>query len=147
MNNFLNKAIEIASSYDVSTPVNGLVLYSVSFLPSKENREKAFQFVKEHKATMTIENTACGSKLLEIGLNEKNNGLTEDEISLVWEIASKRMIEKASGEITAFVDGADARSIFCKVELISILKNPLITVINNEEKHTFASKYFKPVFE
>ncbi len=67
--------------------------------------------------------------------------------ALVWEIASKRMIEKASGEITAFVDGADARSIFCKVELINILKNPLITVINNEEKHTFASKYFKPVFE
>ena len=37
------KALSIAKSYDVSTQDNSLVLYSVTNLPTKANREKAFE--------------------------------------------------------------------------------------------------------
>ena len=57
MNQIFNDAMEVAKTYDVSTPENGLVLYSVSFLPSKENRDKAFEYVRNHPGSVTIENT------------------------------------------------------------------------------------------
>ena len=44
MNKFFDDAVTVAQTFDVSTPKNGLVLYSVSFLPTKENRDKAFAF-------------------------------------------------------------------------------------------------------
>ena len=142
MNQIFDDAMEVAKTYDVSTPENGLVLYSVSFLPTKENREQAFQYVKDHSGFVTIENTLCGSKLVEMSLTDKGN-LTDEEVASIWATASERMIKTAKGNITAFVDGANPRSVFCRVELVNILENPLITTINGEDKHLFASKYIK----
>ena len=142
MNQIFNDAMEVAKTYDVSTPENGLVLYSVSFLPTKENRDKAFDYVKNHQGTATIENTLCGAKLVEMDLSSKDNNLSNDDIALIWATASKRMIEKARGEVTAFVSGADPRSVFCRVELTNIIENNFIATINGEDKHSFASKYF-----
>ena len=142
MNQIFNDAMEVANTYDVSTPENGLVLYSVSFLPTKENRDKAFGYVKNHPGTATIENTLCGAKLVEMDLSSKDYNLSNDDIALIWATASKRMIEKARGEVTAFVKGADPRSVFCRVELTNIIENDFITKVNGEDKHSFASKYF-----
>lgn len=141
MNQIFNDAMEIASTYDVSTPENGLVLYSVSFLPTKENRDKAFEYVRNHPRSVTIENTLCGAKLVEMDLSNKDSNLSNDDIALIWATASKRMIEKAKGEIIAFVKNADPRSVFCRIELDNILKNDFITTINGEEKHSFAAKF------
>ena len=51
------------------------------------------------------------------------------------------MIAKASGNITVFVDGADARSVFRSVELPAILQNPNIDSINGKDKNKFAKTY------
>lgn len=138
MNDLYIKAMKVASSLDVSTSKDCLVLYSVSFLPTKENRDKAFAYVASHKGAEMIEHTACGAKLIEMGLGSSGICLSEDEVADIWKEASRRMIAKASGNITVFVDGADARSVFRSVELPAILQNPNINSINGKDKNSFA---------
>ncbi|MDO5386789.1 MAG: hypothetical protein Q4F75_05905 [Pseudomonadota bacterium] len=137
------KAFRVAQDYDVSTPENSIVLYSVSFLPTKENRENAFNYVKSHPERMMIEHTDCGAKLVEMGLLSSDCGLSNDEISDIWSIASKRFIEAAKGDVVAFVKGADPRSVFRTQELPSILNNEHISTINGENKFNFAKKFSK----
>ncbi|MBQ7285254.1 MAG: hypothetical protein IJW72_03270 [Alphaproteobacteria bacterium] len=141
MNKFFDDAVTVAQTFDVSTPKNGLVLYSVSFLPTKENRDKAFAFVKDNIGVKTIEDTPCGKKLVELGFASSDLPLTQDMIAEVWAIASDRMIKSAEGNVIAFVDGADSRSVFCRVELPNILKNDKIVTINGEDKYLFAKKF------
>ena len=92
---------------------------------------------------MVIEHTDCGAKLVEMGLLSSDSGLTPDEIAEVWSIASKRFISEAKGSVTAFVNNADPRSLFCRMELPNILTNPKLTSINGIEKHEFAKMFFK----
>lgn len=142
MDNLIAKAKEIAKTYDVSTKPDGAVVYSVSFMPTDENKKQAISFVKEHPITKMLDDTPCGKALIELGLDGKVNEVPE-EITSVWRTASLRYIAAASGNIHAFVKGADERSTFCTTELSEILKNPQITHINNIEKENFASS-FKP---
>lgn len=141
MNSLFSDALKIAKHYDVSTPENSLVIYSVSYQPTKENRDKAFQYVADNPGSMMIEHTPCGAKLVEIGMASSDSGLTEEEEVLVWKEASKRMIDEASGNVTAFVNNADKRSVFCSLELPAILQNPRIKTINNQDKIEF-SRHF-----
>lgn len=138
MNNLYMQAMNVARSFDVQTPENSVILYSISFLPSKKNRDDAFEYVAKNKDMMMIEHTACGSKLVEMGLCSSDTGLSDDEVSDIWSVASKRFIENASGNIVAFVNGADKRSVFLKMELPTILNNPKIININNIDKYEFA---------
>ena len=124
------KAFRIAQDYDVSTPKDSAVLYSVSYLPSKENRDNAVEYVRRHPGKMMIEHTDCGAKLVELGLSSRA-------------IASKRFIEAATGDVTAFVKGADPRGVFRKQELPSMLENTNITSINGENKFNFAKRFEK----
>ena len=48
---------------------------------------------------------------------------------------------EAKGEVTAFVNNADPRSVFCKMELPNILTNPNLTKINGMDKHEFARQF------
>lgn len=137
MDDLLKKALQVAKNYDVTTPKDSLVLYSVSFLPTKENRDKAFAYTAEHPGSMMIEHTPCGAKLVEMGLASSASSLSDEDVALVWKEASKRLIDQASGNITAFVAGADARSVFVSMELPSILANPEITTINQLPKAKF----------
>lgn len=141
MKQLFNEAMAVAKSYDVSTPKDGLVLYSVSFLPTKENQEHALEFVRQHPQSMVIEHTPCGLKLIDMGLAGSDCGLTPSEMAEIWGVASARMIQNASGAIHAFVKNADARSVFCSIELPNILRNPHITTINGEDKHIFAKHF------
>lgn len=141
MNNLFADALKIAKSYDVSTPENSLVVYSVSYQPTKENRDKAFQYVAENPGSMMIEHTPCGAKLVEIGMASSESGLTQEEEVLIWKEASKRMIDEASGNVTAFVNNADKRSVFCSLELPAMLNNPRIKTINKQDKIAF-SRHF-----
>ena len=141
MKNLFAKALQVARSYDVSTPENGAVLYSVSYLPTKENRDKAFAFATAHPDKMVIEHTDCGAKLVEMGLSSNDSGLTADEVADVWCVASQRFIKAAAGEVTAFVDNADPRSVFRRMELPNILENPRLTTINGIDKLEFAGKF------
>lgn len=141
MSKLYQKAIEAARTLDVQTPEDSVVVYSVSYLPSKENREKAFDYVTKNSGKMVIEYTDCGAKLVELGLSSSDSGFSDDEKADIWSIASKRFINSAKGEVVAFVKGADPRSVFCTQELPTILANPNITRINGEDKYKFAEKF------
>lgn len=141
MNEIYDMAMAVASREDVSTLPDMLVLYSVSFLPSKKNKEQAFAFLEANPGTMMIDQTAAGKKLIELGLERNDCGLSDQEIAAVWSVASKRLIDQAAGNITAFVEKADPRSVFRSQELPEILSNPRIKTINGEDKFAFASQF------
>lgn len=132
------EAVNIAQTYDVSSPMNSVVLYSVSFLPTKQNKFNALDYIKNNKYKMLIDDTICGKKLIELGLDDGTSGLPDNEVREVWQVASKRFIMEAKGEVRAFVNGADPRSVFISVELPLLLQNPNITTINDIGKIEFS---------
>lgn len=135
-------AMDVARNGDVRTPVDSLVLYSISFLPTAENKERAFAFLKNNSGSMMIDQTPAGRKLIEIGLLESDLcGLPQEEIAEIWKVASKRLIEQASGNITAFVEKADPRSVFRVQELPELLKNPHVKTVNGIDKFEFARQF------
>ena len=142
MGNMLyEQALEIAGTCDVKTPKDSVVLYSISYLPTTENRDKAFAYVKAHPQAKMIEDTTCGKKLVELGIGYHETGLSAEEIAHIWAVASRRCISGIRGDVTAFVDGADSRSVFRTVELPLLLENDKVEKINGIEKHQFAARF------
>lgn len=142
MDDFYDTALEVAKTYDVETKPDSLVLYSVSFLPTKENKLNAFEYVKGHPGSVMLDHTPCGVKMIDLGLENGRCNLKEDEIAYLWKVASKRLLEQASGNVTAFVKNADERSVFRSMELPTILANDKIKTINKMDKHKFAKENF-----
>ena len=142
MNNVLyRQALDVAGTYDVSTPKNSVVLYSITNQPTTENRDKAFAYVKQHPSAHMIEDTVCGKKLVELGVGYHEVGLSKDEIAHIWSIASRRFISNVEGEVMAFVNNADEKSVFRMIELPLLLDNPKVTKINKMDKHKFAKTF------
>lgn len=142
MNKLLyEQALEIAGAYDVKTPKDSVVLYSISYLPTTENRDRAFAYVKANPKARMIEDTTCGKKLVELGIGYHETGLSAEEIAHIWAVASRRFIAGIRGNVTAFVDGADARSVFRTVELPLLLENDKVQKINGIDKHQFAARF------
>ena len=142
MDDFYDNALAVAKTYDVSTKPDSLVLYSISFLPTKENKIQAFEYVKSHPGTVMLDHTPCGIKMMDMGLENGRCDLQEEEIAYLWKVASKRLLENASGNITAFVKNADERSVFRSMELPTILANENIKTINGQDKFEFAKQNF-----
>lgn len=142
MDDFYDNALAVAKTYDVSTKPDSLVLYSISFLPTKENKIQAFEYVKSHPGSVMLDHTPCGIKMMDMGLENGRCDLKEDEIAYLWKVASKRLLEGASGNITAFVKNADERSVFRSMELPTILANENIKTINGQDKFEFAKTNF-----
>lgn len=142
MDDFYDNALAVAKTYDVSTKPDSLVLYSISFLPTKENKIQAFEYVKSHPGTVMLDHTPCGIKMMDMGLENGRCDLQEEEIAYLWKVASKRLLESASGNITAFVKNADERSVFRSMELPTILANENIKTINGQDKFEFAKQNF-----
>jgi hypothetical protein len=138
--NKIKKAYEIAYNYDVYSAPDSVVLYSVSYLPNKDNKIKAYEYIKTHKNCITLDDTECGKNLIELGL-ETDFKAPKEELMKIWAIASERFIMSASGNVTAFVENADPRSTFRKVELPNLLKNDKVKSINGENKFVFAEKF------
>ena len=141
-NTDLIKGLQIARSYDVSSKENSLVVYSISFQPTQINWEKAFNYIKNNPDKIMIEHTECGAKLVEMGF-ENIKTLNQEDIMTIWGEASRRFIAAASGNVTAFVEGADPRSVFITVELPNILQNKNIKTVNNIDKYEFAKQFAK----
>lgn len=142
MQKLIDTGLKIAETFDVSTNKGCAVVYSVSYMPHEENKIKARKFIENNNEVKMLDDTPCGQALIDLGLEGKVNDVAE-EITKIWKIASSRYIASASGNITAFVDGADERSTFCTTELSDIIKNPNITHINHVEKNIFYQN-FKP---
>ena len=136
----INKALFIAQNEDVSTCSDCVVLYSISFMPNEKNKLLAQEYLRQNINAKILDDTPCGKSLIALGLNGKVNEVGE-EINKVWRIASKRFIEQASGNITAFVEGADERSTFYTTELKEILENDKILTINKIDKFEFYKKF------
>lgn len=140
MTNLLHKAYEIAEKEDVSTLPDRAVVYSVSYMPDSENKKRAEDFVKSTPGARMLDDTPCGRALIALGLDGRVDEVGE-EITKIWKLASSRYIGAASGNINAFVDGADERSTFCSTELHEIINNPKITSINGIAKTVFAQNF------
>lgn len=136
--NLYKQAVNIAKTDNVDSLPDTVVLYSVSFLPTMENKDMAFRYMSENPASMTIEKTECGRNLLKLGFDFD---ILPDEdkatAANIWKIASSRFIKSASGNVTAFVKNADKRSVFRSVELPEIMSNPKIRTINGIDKFDF----------
>ena len=141
MKSLFLEGLKVAKTYDVCTPKDSLVVYSVSFLPNKKNRDDAFAYVNANRGKMMIEHTPCGAKLVEMGFASSDTGLNDDDVALIRKEASKLLIDEASGNITAFVDNADPRSVFCSMELPALLGNSAVTTVNGIDKFEFAKNF------
>ncbi len=143
--NLLRIAVEVAGTADVSSARDSVVLYSVSYQPTTVNKDRALAFLKDNPKMIMIDDTACGKKLIEFGLEDAGveNEHDRQKIAEVWRLASHRFIEAASGNVTAFVDNADPRSVFLSEELPTILQNSKILTINGIDKFQFASQFDK----
>lgn len=142
MDEFYEEAMNVAKTYDVSTKPDTLVLYSISFLSSKENKIEAFDYVEKHPGAMMLDHTPCGIRMMDMGLENGRCHLKENEIAYLWKVASRRLLEGAAGNITAFVKEADDRSVFRSMELPTILANSNIKTINGIDKAEFAKTAF-----
>ncbi len=138
--NKLEEAYKIAANEDVSTPQDKVVLYSISYLPTRQNKDNALEFLKNNPDFYTLDDTPCGKKLISLGL-ETGNDCPNSELLKVWAIASERFIAAASGNVTAFVENADPKSTFVSVELPHILQNDKIKLINGTDKFIFAKNF------
>lgn len=142
MDDFYDQALNVAKTYDVTTKPDTLVLYSISYLPTKENKLQAFEYVKEHPEATVLDYTPCGGQMIDMGLENGRTDLSVEEVAYLWKVASRRMLEAASGNIMAFVKNADERSVFRSMELPTILANPNIKTINGQDKQEFAKENF-----
>ena len=139
MQKLYEQAMRAATEEDVSTPPDSLVLYSISYQPTEENKNKAFAYLQKNPQAMMIDQTPCGRKLIALGMLE--DSLPKEQITEVWRVASRRLIASAEGNITAFVDNADKRSVFRREELPGLLKNPKVKTINGMDKFVFAARF------
>ena len=141
-NAIFEQGIKVAQTFDVSTKENSVVVYSISYQKTTQNRDNAIAFIKKNPHRMLIEHTECGAKLVEMGF-EGTNTLNCEDIKTIWAIASRRFINAAKGDIVAFVDNAHPKSVFMSVELPNILQNNNIKTINGIDKHIFAKQLLK----
>ncbi len=90
-----------AKSLDFSTKEDGAVFWS-----GDGNMEAAQKWAAANGKT-TLEQTAGGSYLNDLNLfDSANSGLTGKQAADVWNIASQRFAEGASGEVYVFQEGA-----------------------------------------
>ena len=134
------QAWHIAQTEDVSSLRDSIVLYSISYLETDQNKRNALQYVATHTGSIMLDQTPCGQKLIALGL-EGDHKIPDTEIMKIWSVASARFIAAASGDVKAFVDCADKRSIFVTTELPQILKNQQISKINGIDKKVFAERF------
>lgn len=127
----------VAETFDVSTPKDGLVMYSISFLKNDENKRKALDFVADYDGKMLLEQTKCGETLEALGFFDDPEKFETQMRDEVWRIFLERGIAAASGNVTVFADGADMRGKFVDVCVKALLANDLITTINDFDKFDF----------
>ena len=136
-------AVETAGTEDVKSAPDTVVLYSVSYQPTTQNKDAALAFMRANPQMVMIDDTVCGRRLIELGFDWSVIDNDHDRIKAaeIWRLASRRFIDCASGNVTAFVDNADPRSVFRSEELPAILRNPKILTINGVDKFAFASRF------
>ena len=88
MEDIIGKAWRIAKGGDVSTAPDGAVVYSVSYMPTSENKTKAQTFVRQNKTAKMLDDTPCGKALIDLGLDGRVDEVGE-EITKIWRLSTK----------------------------------------------------------
>ncbi len=141
--NLFRVAVEVAGTEDVKSAPDTIVLYSVSYQPTTANKDAAQAFMRANPQAVMIDDTPCGRRLIELGFDWEQIDNDHDRVRAaeIWRLASRRFIDCAAGNVMAFVDNADPRSVFRSEELPAILRNPQILTINGIDKLVFASRF------
>jgi hypothetical protein len=132
----IQSGFEIALFGDVSTARNGAVFFSGRTPGGLANADLAGSFANQ-TAKDILNFTPAGHQLGELNLYPRlaldSNGVVvpryASETSRVFEIASQRYAEAASGTVFVFTNGAPQNSIFTRVELPTLRANPNVTDI------------------
>lgn len=132
--------LHIAETFSVKTEKDQAVLYSISYQLTAKNKNMAYEYVKTHFGAQTLDDTPCGKELCNQGYASTMD-IAPDELKKIWYTASERFIAAASGNITAFVENADKRSTFCRIEAPAILKNAQIKTVNGVDKFVFLKDF------
>jgi RHS repeat-associated protein len=122
---------------DFSTGKDQAVFWSGN--NTRTNMEVAQNWAKAN-GKMTLEQTRGGQILNDMNLFGPGSGLTGQQAAEVWDIASKRFAEGASGNIHVF--STDAKKInkwgnlrtWWRIELPALLKNPHVTSITRMKR-------------
>ena len=109
-----------ATELDFATAPNSAVFYS-----GPGNRTRALDFADENMRT-PIDSTPGGKWLEDQQLYDRA-GWSHADANRVWEVASTRYAEGASGTAVAFVEGAQPLGIFTQVEWPILQSNPNVT--------------------
>ena len=128
------RSMSIARAYPLGAPLDGITLYTISFQPTKANWEAAEHFLASSPGHSTIDHTAIGPRLIAEPLYDKAYGFTREQSYAPWFEASRRLLNAARGNVTAFVENANPNSTFVVVELPIIMANPAITTVNGVAK-------------
>jgi len=111
---------------DFDTEPDSSVFYS-----GYENFLAAMRFAR-CEGKQTIFDTQGGQFLQALTTDwESSRDLEPDEVTKLWETASKMYAQSASGSVSAFVDGADLdMSVWARVELHNLEHNNGVSIIN-----------------
>ena len=132
----VHKGFETALFGDVSTAPNGAVFFSGKQPSGIANFDLATDYAIKHGAK-TLNLTPAGQRLDALNLYPRlaidSNGIINkryaSETSRLWEIASRRFAQGASGNVNAFVRGAREDGIYLQIERQILLENPNVNLI------------------
>lgn len=130
---------KVVDTFSTETPKDKLILFSVSFLPTKENKEQAFKYAEMNGSVM-MDHTELGQALEMLHLFEY---FTKEKAYFFWDQAAEKLLSNSSGNVTAFVNNADYRSTFARIELVQLIKNNNVLTINGKDKKSWIKEYIE----
>ena len=116
----VHAAVEKVPFLDISTHAD-----EATFWSGPSNRELAETFA-DLASKRTLEMTPGGQYLESLKLFDRFSGR---QAIIPWEKLSLRFAQNASGNVSAFVEGARSEGVFTRIEYPALLDNPRITDI------------------
>lgn len=119
----IHSIIETIPRLDVAAPSNRAVVWSNA---RGGNLTLADDFIARNPGYLRLENTPGGQHLESLRLFER---YPYEQAIQPWERLSSRYAHGASGQVTAFTQGASPTSLFQRIELPILQQNPNVTGI------------------
>lgn len=115
------------NTLDFSTTKDGAVFWSTPRMVDAQN------WAADHGKT-TLEQTKGGQYLDDLDLFNPSSGLTKKQAAEVWDIASKRFADGASGNVNVFstgakIEGPHGKRTWWRIEKPALMENPKVTSI------------------
>jgi len=122
--------------FDVSTPKDRAIFYSgvdnsvKRMVTGADGKNYRLAGIASGSAGfMHLEGTPGGKWLMDQDLSH----LSPKDVGAVWEAASVKYAKGASGNVTAYVEGAKEEGVFRSKELRALILNPNVSSLNNKD--------------